>query len=49
MNSSSNPSPLETMTSYAIAFLAGAVTVALTTAYGNWRAKKEKTDQNKQK
>jgi hypothetical protein len=49
MNSSSNSSPLETIASYAIAFLAGAMTLALATTYGDWRAKKERTEQNKQK
>lgn len=49
MNSNSNSSALETLASYAIAFLAGAMTLALTTTYGDWRAKKEKTEQNKQK
>jgi hypothetical protein len=48
MNSNSNPSPLETMASYAIAFLAGAMTIALTATYGDWRAEKEKTELNKQ-
>jgi hypothetical protein len=42
MNSNSNTSPLETVASYAIAFLAGAITVTMTAAYGNWRAAKEK-------
>lgn len=41
MNSNNNTSPLETMASYAIAFLAGAITVTMTAAYGNWRAAKE--------
>jgi len=31
-----NPSPLETLLSYAIAFAAGAASVALVTAYGRW-------------
>lgn len=43
MNSNSNPSPIETMASYAVAFLAGAITVTITAAYGNWRAAKEKS------
>jgi hypothetical protein len=41
MNSNSNTSPLETMASYAIAFLAGAITVTMTVAYGNWREAKK--------
>ena len=31
-----NPSPLEALLSYAIAFAAGAATVALVAAYGRW-------------
>lgn len=31
-----NPSPLETLLSYAIAFTAGAVSVCLVAAYGRW-------------
>lgn len=31
-----NPSPLETLLSYAIAFTAGAASVVLVTAYGRW-------------
>ena len=37
MNINNSPSPIETMASYAIAFLAGAITVTMTAAYGNWR------------
>lgn len=44
MNSNSNTSPLETVASYAIAFLAGAITVTMTAAYGNWRAAKENSN-----
>lgn len=43
MNINSNPSPIETMASYAIAFLAGAITITMTAAYGNWRAAKKKS------
>jgi hypothetical protein len=43
MNVNSNTSPLETVASYAIAFLAGAITVTMTAAYGNWRAAKGKS------
>ena len=31
-----NQSPIETLASYAIAFAAGAVSVVLITAYGQW-------------
>ena len=31
-----NPSPLETLLSYALAFTAGAASVVLVTAYGWW-------------
>ena len=31
-----NQSPIETLASYAIAFAAGAVSVVLVTAYGQW-------------
>ena len=31
-----NPSPLETLLSYAIAFAAGAASLALVAAYGRW-------------
>jgi hypothetical protein len=42
MNTNNSPSPIETIASYAIAFLAGAITMTVTAAYGNWRAAKEK-------
>lgn len=31
-----NPAPLETLASYAIAFVAGALSVMTVTAYGRW-------------
>lgn len=31
-----NPAPLETLASYAIAFVAGALAVMSVTAYGRW-------------
>lgn len=31
-----NPAPLETLGSYAIAFVAGALSVVTVTAYGRW-------------
>lgn len=44
MNINNSPSPIETMASYAIAFLTGAITVTVAAAYGNWRAAKEKSN-----
>lgn len=35
-----NQSPLETLASYAIAFAAGAVSICLVSAYGNWMKSK---------
>jgi hypothetical protein len=42
MNSNSNTSPLETMASYAIVFLAGAMATALAATYGDWARSKLK-------
>lgn len=35
-----NPSPLETLLSYALAFTAGAASVVLVMAYGQWMKQK---------
>lgn len=39
----SNTSPLETMASYAITFLAGALSLGLVSLYGDWRQQKGET------
>jgi hypothetical protein len=48
MNSNSNTSPLETMASYAIAFLAGAMATALVATYGDWREAKARDEDLRQ-